>query len=619
MKSPVMILSSLFDDVKRLEPDVKGLDRDLLTVKLRFENEGFSFLSVTLASLCDSLDSGLASGRFACPTSFRKVRGGSIPKFLQGLICKVFDSKTGQLLDRPQISAVKCLREILRLFKKTKLRPSREVLLQKKAVKSFLETDNFISHRTFDVNKVNLFLDVARLVMPNLDKFDMEELKFRHGPGNVAERLRPNQKWSGLLEACQTDLFLASKYGFDILSSDGYSTADHRSIEAASFDDVLYDADVVNGLVPQRAFGGTAKLITVPKDSTSLRTITMEPVLNMFIQQGLNEHLRSNILKCSILSSCLALTDQSKNQNLALLGSLTGEYATIDLSSASDLLGLDLAKLAFAKRPKFLTCALDCRSTHVNTPLGVIRLQKFAGMGNALTFPVQSIVFALLAICGVLCSEGKRPSVGNVRRAAKLVRVYGDDIIVRSEHSRQVCDWITSFGLKVNQKKSFFEGNFRESCGVDAFRGQLVTPVYIRHDPIISAQDPEQIASLVSSSNQCWMLGLYSLSQALRDNVEEVLPLPLVSQRSSALGWHSRVDTNVAQKWDGKLQRLVFRAHTIVPMFRNDRLNGYAALAKFFLSDTHVREYWTKEHLQQSVLRFHTKIRRRWMPATAGL
>jgi hypothetical protein len=245
-------------------------------------------------------------------------------------------------------------------------------------------------------------------------------------------------------------------------------------------------------------------------------------------------------------------------------------------------------------------------------------------MGNALTFPVQSVVFATIAIAAILYQDGKRPSYRNVVRASRCVRVYGDDIIVRTSHSHAVVDWIHSLGLKVNTSKSFMEGNFRESCGVDAYMGVDVTPVYLRvrpdtpsAEPDAEASSPEAIASLVSTSNQLWMRCLYSASAALKEEVEGRLNrrLPIVSYKSSALGWHTRVDSCAAQRWDAKLQRLVFRASVIVPVEYKDRLDGYAALLKFFHVPLIGRG---RKHLVKSQRRFSSRIVQRWMPAEAG-
>lgn len=625
MKSPVVLFSQMFDDVDRWERGLKGLDRDIITIESRFKHEGWGFLSLTLPILGNAIDYGLATGRFTCPSNFSKVRGGSIPKFLSGLICNVFDPITGLLLDRPHESIVKCLREILFLFKKITVTQKREELLHTEAVQGFISTDDSILMNTFHEEKVMMLSRVSSYVLPSLIGKRVDLLKVKHGPGGVAEGYRANQKWDALCKELDRDPYFAVKYGLDVISRNRDIGHNQPELRQLSFDSWLKYADLTNGLTSRQPFSGCSKLISVPKSSVARRTITAEPMLYQFIQQGWNIALRDSITKCSVLSSCLALTDQSENQKLALLGSLNGKYATIDLSSASDLLSLDLVKLVFASKPDFLSSAIECRSARCNVgDANIIEMQKFAGMGNALTFPVQSTVFALLAICGVLCAEGKMPSYVNVKRAAKRVRVYGDDIIIRTEHVSHVYDWLASFGLKVNQKKSFTTGNFRESCGVDAYKGVDVTPVYVRHWPVNTSGSPELVSSLVSSCNQLWMHGLHKASRYLQEVVESLVgTLPLVSRTSPALGWHSRVDTNIAPcRWDRKLQRLVFRGLIVVPQMREDRLDGYAALMKSLhklesRESSNILDLPVEDQLslQRSVRRFHTRIRLRWVPA----
>lgn len=624
MKSPVMLFSSLFDDVERLEPGVVGLNRDLITIESRFKHEGYGFISITLPSLCNALDLGITEGRFTCPTAFSRIRGGAIPKFLSGLLCKVFDPITGLLLSSAHANIVKCLREILMLFKKITLTQKREEILHNDAVRGFISTDDSISRDVYPHEMLQTLRVVSSYVLPSLLQLREEDLKTKHGPGGVSEGLSANQKWRALSEELSLDPYYAYKYGLHVISRN----RDHgpcQPDEELPFPALLQLGDYLNGLTSRPPTSRVAKLLSVPKSSSARRTITAEPMLYQFIQQGLNTSLRDSIKKCSILRRCLSLTDQSKNQRLAMLGSLHGKYATIDLSSASDLLSLDLVKEVFATKALFLSNALECRSSECRVnKVDTLTMKKFAGMGNALTFPVQSVVFALLAICGVLCEEGLPPSYVNVKRAAGRVRVYGDDIIVRSEHVRQVFEWLTCFGLKINQKKSFSVGYFRESCGVDAYRGVNVTPVYVRHWPLYASGDPETVASLVSASNQFWMLGLYKTAKVLEDVVESLVgKLPCVSKTSQSLGWHSRVDTNIAPcRWDGKLQRLVFRGLVVVPQMRADKLDGYPALLKS-LSQLEARrnseiQEVDKLHLQRSVRRFHTRLRLRWMPAQAG-
>lgn len=634
MKSPVTLLSCLIDDVARHELDVKGLDRDVQTIESRFEHEGYGFLSVTLSSLCDALDKGISEGSFTCPSAFSKRRGEALPKFLSGLLCKVFDKQTGLLLEDASPHAVKCLREILRLFKKVKLTHKQSKKLDREAIAKFVDTDSKIRSHLFDLGRVDFLRAACKVILPNLDGFDSRTLLYKHGPGGVAEKYKANFKWVSLLDSIRKDANLAHVLGIDV----GFFESD-TSDQCDPYKGLpLFESSTYHMSASERlASEGVAKLITVPKDSTSRRTITAEPVLKQYYQQGLNTYLRDRIEECGILSNCLALTDQSKNQVLAMEGSRTDKYSTLDLSSASDLLSVDLVSFVFGQRHMFLRHMLRSRSPFVDLGNSVIiPMSKFAGMGNALTFPVQSVVFATLAICACLEQDGKEPSYVNMKRASRKVRVYGDDIIVDSNYSLRVSDWLASFGLIVNRKKSFFKGNFKESCGVDAYRGFDVTPVYLRHEPVLTERDPDAIASLVSTSNQLWLKGLYRAATYLQTVVDSFIRLPLVSAGSSSLGWHSRVDTTVAQKWDGKLQRLVFRGQIVEPLYSDDDISDAdAALLKSlstlerrnrvlgesaYEESIHQDTYFSSDpkNLQRSVRRFKTRIRARWVPANAG-
>lgn len=617
MKSPLIVrlLQALLRDVARLEPDVKGLDRDFVTIQARFEHEGVGFLSVALASLCDAVDYGLATKRFTCPTGFRKSRSGALPRLFSGLLCKVFDLRTGSLKEDPCLRAVKNLRQILRFFKKFVPDTSRETTLHDDAVRTFWDAELRCSE-SFNPLYSSLLSRVAGYTLSGLSLFRPDQIIPKHGPGAVRERLAPNQKWSEAFESLNTDSAY-DRYALDLFRSANRTSEelllDYSSGVTGRMFKIGNRSFLSHGLSPR----GCARLVSVPKNSSARRTITVEPLLNMFIQQGLNTELRSQIEKCSVLKNCLALTDQSYNQYLALEGSRTGEWSTIDLSSASDLLSYELVKLVFGRHTEFSFCMDQCRTEFVERDKLPQRLAKFAGMGNALTFPVQSCVFALLAICAILYSEGySAPSVRDVRRTSRVVRVFGDDIIVPSRYSRQVNQWIESFGLKVNQKKSFMEGNFRESCGLDSFMGVDVTPIYYRVDPLNSPVDAETLGSWVSTSNQLWDVALYSTSDVLRGAVEEAFkPLPLVSRESGALGWFTRGGSSSFQRWNRDLHYLEVRAPRLVPSYQLDRLGGEPALFKFFLTPLIQRD---KDHLKRSTKRFSSRIAWRWMPAQAG-
>lgn len=653
MKSPIVLLTSLIDDVGRLEPDVKNLDRDLKTIEARFKHEGIGLFTVAFSSYCDSLDEGLAERRFTCPAGFKTGRS-ALPRLFSGLLCEVFDEKTGLLKDNPRMGYLKCLREILRLFKKLPLSSERDLLLDREAKDRFLSCDESIAQTSWNERYQHHLMGVCRLVLIQLEGVKYEELNYKHGPGAVSERLTANQKWKAVasslwnnpeeLEGAGYDQVLVDKIinepgstrNAGILSSGpsqcypGQRTTDEdgaKRVRGTWFERPC-DPDVPN-IIPEKQ----SRLVTVVKNSTSRRTITVEPALKQFMQQGLNTALRDAIPKCDVLHHCLDLPNQSHNQKLAMEGSKTGLWATIDLSSASDLLSLALVKFVFQSKPTFQDWLVRSRSTEYTDGRNCRVLQKYAGQGNATTFPVQSVCFAVIAIAGILDAVGQKPTYWSVIRASRLVRVYGDDIIVPSQYSQQVVTWIEHFGLKVNKRKTFtdyknwweHQSCFRESCGVDAYGGVDVTPLYLRALPNDEiwipngsksrfSTDPKAIASLVETSNHAWKRCLYKFSATLAQSVERTLKkvLPMVPARSSALGWHSRVDSCNPTKWDPDLQRLVFKAPVLRPTTKSDRLDGIAALLKFY----HVPLLGRGPgHLQRTQVRFSSKIVWRWMPA----
>jgi hypothetical protein len=336
----------------------------------------------------------------------------------------------------------------------------------------------------------------------------------------------------------------------------------------------------------------------------------------MFIQQGLNGVLRDHINEDPVLSNCLALTDQSWNQKLALDGSRTGKWSTLDLSSASDLLSYELVQEVFGRiSPRFFTRMIECRSGYALDGKVPRMIRKFAGMGNALTFPVQSVVFATLAMTAIAEQLGFTPNRRNMEALSMMVRVYGDDIIVPTDYSARVIDWIESFGLKVNRKKTFTTGNFRESCGLDAWNGYDVTPPYIQYDPDI-CRTPEALLHFTALSNEFWMRGLYLASNTLKDLVEATLgQLPLGSLDSGYLCWTTRLNAVQFQRWNPQLHRYEVRAFSARSRQRPDRLSSWPALLKSLTTPLIGRG---KRHLQVVPERFNISLRRRWMPVYSG-
>lgn len=215
----------------------------------------------------------------------------------------------------------------------------------------------------------------------------------------------------------------------------------------------------------------------VPKDDRISRSICTEPSLNMFFQLGLAEVLTKRLHSWGIdLSS-----QQDRNRFMARVGSrFPRSYSTIDLSSASDSMSLKMLEYLLPKQWYLLLCKLRCVETSVKGES--LTLHMVSTMGNGYTFPLQTILFAAV-VRSVYKIMGIKTRDGSPNRSYS---VFGDDIIVVSRAYRMVCRILNLLGFVVNEEKSFETGFFKESCGVDAWKGKDVRGVYLKelHDGV---------------------------------------------------------------------------------------------------------------------------------------
>jgi hypothetical protein len=217
-----------------------------------------------------------------------------------------------------------------------------------------------------------------------------------------------------------------------------------------------------------------SRLSFVPKSSEISRTICTEPVLNMLFQKGIARVLEQRLVE--VIGIDLK-SQPDKNRELARIGSLTGKFGTIDLSSASDSLSIGVIKEFFP--PSFYNWLTRTRSDSAILPDGsLVELHMVSSMGNAFTFPLQTLLFASLVYgayraYGIKLIQPRGRNLGNFA-------VFGDDIIVVSEAYGLVTRLLTILGFEVNIDKSFNEGLFRESCGLDYYSGYNVRGVYIQ-------------------------------------------------------------------------------------------------------------------------------------------
>lgn len=580
----------LFDDLKTIYTGHRDWARDKARLLHEIQQHGGQIMTITLPSLGKAFDMALAEGVLQFPQNcyLSSCKGSEkAPVFLRNLLKQVFEPTEGLLRKEPSIQAILALRQIYYGGKKLEL-PCSERRIRDE-VKDFFATEvanrapthNWDSSSPIDwgrrtgagsrlgvnerVHFCNLFDasdDRALLADANLKFFDEEvgdmltcsfqelatlqgvcdvvfsqlgdfadegDFTPKHGRGAVAD-----------LKAGQ------SKYRFDdwpdTLSN--FYPPDYYATHNLGCDSELGDVGLWrNREVP-------SKLIAVPKTQKSPRLIASEPSQNQWIQQLLMQQLMAAVER-TCLSNCISFRDQSGNQEAALRGSIDGSLTTVDLSSASDRLTCWTVERAARANISLLDRLHACRTKWVrnkveSTVFDVLKLKKFSTMGSAVIFPMQSIIYACIAIASVLESDKRFTTMpdGGIEEATRLIRVFGDDIVIPTDAYSVLEGYMVALGLKINHSKTFSRGNFRESCGVDAFRGVDVTPTYLKH-AVLSASF-EDVPSLVTVGNNFHRAGWWNVAQWLQFTVSrwEHL-LPVVGTNSSQLGHYSFCGSSV--------------------------------------------------------------------------
>ena len=217
-------------------------------------------------------------------------------------------------------------------------------------------------------------------------------------------------------------------------------------------------------------------MFTVLKNTEIDRCACKEPDVNMYLQRGLGRVIRSGLRRMGI-----DLNDQSRNRELARIGSLDGSLATLDLSSASDSVSSELVSLLMP--PIWYTAldALRCKETLIDG--SVHRNEMFSSMGNGFTFELESLLFWALA-----------KATAYFTGTPGITSVYGDDIVCPTPMAQDLIWVLEFFGFQTNVKKSFYEGPFRESCGGHFTNGLDITPFFLR-EPIERVTDVIHIAN----------------------------------------------------------------------------------------------------------------------------
>jgi len=322
--------------------------------------------------------------------------------------------------------------------------------------RKFLLYDNFRNPHGSDFQKMRGFAQFILGLEPPLEKV-FHDCEFGAGAsvgihGNATHLARKilSERW--------TVSPGAFTYGYWAVMADPY-LRDFLLKSSGSISCLDWDTSK-NGYSFKAQLVNYNKISFVPKTALTHRAIAVEPLLNGFLQKGIDVFMRNRLKRIGI-----NLRDQSRNQQMARKGSLEDSdesFVTIDLSSASDCISIGLARLILP--PAWFDFLNSVRSHRYMLGDRLYTYSKFCSMGNGFCFPLETLLFAA---CCTACDCGV-PGTD--------FSVYGDDIVIRKKHAVRVLSLLKVMGFSPNASKTFIQGPFRESCGSDWFGGVDVRP-----------------------------------------------------------------------------------------------------------------------------------------------
>lgn len=412
------------------------------------------------------------------------------------------------------------IRQVLLFCYKAELKPTNEQTTASQD--AFVNTEEGVGiwNTAFGSRPHSATHSTARQIVTSVVRECSRRGKFKqiipgHGPGAV---FPPRNPWS---KSCFLTLYssIQPHYPYDQFFCGLHSfwketMVDERSGPLVEQDDII------------------ANLIAVPKDSRGPRLICVHPAEAIWIQQGQRSVLEDAITQSSLTAGKINFTDQTVNGQLALASSVTRELVTLDLKEASDRISSELVRYLFGETVyELLSCS---RANKVKLLDGrVITLQKWAPMGNCLTFPVQSLIFWALVRASIVSRYGVN---------CTDIYVFGDDILYPSKYHDCVVNGLVSSGLIPNMNKTFVKGFFRESCGVDAYKGIDVTPFRMKAVDVNSTESAVSVLDLAKRMRIAGYVGSSAYLYSLLSGRYGRLPL---SNNPDATGFVEYVDRDL--------------------------------------------------------------------------
>nr|APG77052.1 hypothetical protein [Beihai levi-like virus 10] len=542
-----VVQSLLLRDFAATYPNLtESFSKDYTRISEILRTRGLPSLMDDLPKLDKALLAGLEHGRLSYDGPFSRLvsRSVRVPRLLSGLWLRVFDN-SGCLLESPDQTAIAYIRQLSSCFKKLKMKCTPQGL--EKAVHEYFTVDAELRHPSL------LWLDEEFDTFDTLKTLSFVDESSRQAGDHVTELCRILERFC---DSVSGHLGLYDPYEFT--NSVGLSTTKGRHFKhgTGSVSDMRRGENKysfpswpprLSSVFPYEAFGShdlsathhgnecqPSKLIAVPKVLSRPRLIASEPTCNQWCQQ-ITRYWLLDRLEHTKLSAFIDLRDQSKSQRMVSKSSRDRELATVDLSSASDRLSLWVVERAFRKNRSLLAALQAHRTPFIKDATGVtdfcVPLKKFASQGTAVTFPVQTLIFLCCAAAALGCE-----SLSDLHRSFRgKVRIYGDDIIIPRKGYDNLKILLDHLELEVNVDKTFSQGFFRESCGLDAYKGADVTPI---KPQILNVTGPESLLALIDSSNNFFIKGYWRtgdyIARTIPPELYKFIPVEHISDLTSA-------------------------------------------------------------------------------------
>ncbi len=660
MKSQVNALLTvtrgLFIDIRAVYPALKGLDLDEKRLTLYCQTRGLTLFTLDLPNLDALLLSALESGRLQLegPLSKMVSKRVRVPKLFSGLWLRVFD-KSACLKQDVDITALYFLRQLCCLGKRYSVECSQDRIAT--TLKGYHNVERELRSPTLNWAGDGLYLwqdhDRQHLAddwAPYPGKCDFG--LFETPQGEEESQKEQDQDTRRILSKIQqvADLLISTMGPYDPISisesweSNGYGTGfkhgpgavaeRYAQHEKSSF---AYWPAKLQVVFPYSLVAKTAgdikvalsqhetpsRLICVPKTAKSPRLIASEPAAHQYCQQHIRaffvERLKRMFFrKKGRKSYFVDFANQGLSGDMVLAASRSQELATVDLSDASDRLSCWVVERIFRTNPSLLSALHSARTRllrdNISEEKQTILLRKFASQGTATTFPVQSVVFLCIALGS--CIQGS-VNWRNIWKLRNQVRVYGDDIIIPTRGYAQLVTAMESLQLKVNVSKSYVNGKFRESCGVDGYDGYDVTPVKPK---TLVGDSPASCQAVVDTINNLFVKGNWNASYSL----ETTLPvrvqrgLRVVARLDAGFAgltsFSGSDESHLTKRWNSRLHRNEVRVwSSFTPTLKRDR-QGFEPLLEFFGIPHSIEQARTVSEVRQSR---KTRDRLSWEPGNS--